>query len=183
MIKRGMLEVITGPMFSGKTETLIRLIRRSRYANQDVLLFKPATDTRQKHICSRNGHEEDAIEIEKARDIIGHLRPGVAVVGIEEIQFIDEELIEVILELCKNGIRVLACGLDRDYLGQPFAQTSKLLGYADKRHTLTAICMVDGCQNEAGYTHRLSGGGDRIVVGDESYQAHCKHHFTPNTSL
>lgn len=180
---KGMLEVITGPMFSGKTETLIRLIRRARYANQDVLLFKPARDTRQKHICSRNGHEEEAIEIKATRDIVNHLRPGIAVIGIEEIQFMDEDLVEVVRELCNNGIRVLACGLDRDYLGEPFAQTAKLLGYADKRHTLTAICMVNGCQNEAGYTHRISGSGERIVVGDESYQAHCKQHFVPNRGL
>ena len=161
----GWIEVIVGSMFSGKSEELIRRIRRAQIAQQRVQIFKPAVDTRyaDDHIVS---HSELRIPSEPARtaaELLAKVQPDTEVVGIDEGQFFDAELPAVCARLAARGVRVIVAGLDQDYLGKPFEPMPHLLAVAEYITKTRAICMV--CGNPANHTQRLVQSTDRVLLG------------------
>ncbi|MBE0645642.1 MAG: thymidine kinase [Bacteroidetes bacterium] len=176
----GWVEVICGSMFSGKTEELIRRLRRAQIAKQRVAIFKPVIDTRyaEDRIVSHSGVSLPSVNVTCAQDI----RDGagdVDVVGIDEAQFFDLELVRVCEELADLGHRVIVAGLDQDYLGQPFEPMPQLLAIAEYISKTLAICMV--CGNPANRTQRVAHRSERVLVGaDESYEARCRKCWTTN---
>ncbi len=183
----GSLEVITGSMFCGKTDELIRRLRRATIAKQKVQVFKPAIDVRYavEKVTSHAGAEFDAIPVENSREIIERLDDDVTVVAIDEAQFFDEDVVNVACELAEKGLRVIAAGLDTDFRAEPFGPMPALMAKAEEVRKLRAICMV--CGDEASRTQRLVNGkpakyDDPIVIvgADELYEARCrKHHEVP----
>ncbi|MDX1608196.1 MAG: thymidine kinase [Candidatus Spechtbacterales bacterium] len=181
-MKKGRLTAIVGCMFSGKTEELVRLVRREKYANRKALFFKPDIDTRysKDKVVSHSGVEEDAtcISVEKPDAIFEYITDDIDVVGIEEVQFFCPEILSVVNELIERGVDIFVCGLDLDYRGELFGQTHKLMALADKGLKLSAICMVDGCGNKASRTQRLSKEEGTVVIGEtDKYQARCRDHY------
>lgn len=177
----GWIEVITGSMYCGKSEELIRRIRRAHIARQRVQVFKPALDDRYavESITSHDGSQIHAISIQEAGDVLLNLHSDTAVVGIDEVQFIDEEVIDVCEQLADNGIRVIVAGLDRDFRGEPFGPMPGLLARAEYIEKLHAICVR--CGNPASRTQRLVNGSPAqytdpiIMVGaQEAYEARCR---------
>ncbi len=183
----GIIEVVCGSMFCGKTEELIRRLRRAVIAKQKVQVFKPVIDNRYQvaKVSSHNGEAFDALPIEKARDIFNHLKPDTTVIGIDEAQFFDEEIICIVDQLADQGVRVILAGLDMDFRGEPFGVMPKLMAAAERVDKLSAICMV--CGNSASRTQRLVNGEPAkyddpvIIVGaSEMYEARCRqHHQVP----
>ncbi|MBP8974782.1 MAG: thymidine kinase [Anaerolineae bacterium] len=183
----GRVEVICGSMFSGKTEELIRRVRRATIAKQTVQVFKPAIDSRYtlQRVTSHNGQDFEAIPVSEARAIFDLLQPGTTVVAIDEAQFFDAAIISVVDQLAARGIRVILAGLDTDFRGEPFGAMPDLLCRADDVIKLHAICMV--CGEEATRTQRLVNGQPAnyhdpvIMVGAaEAYEARCReHHIVP----
>jgi thymidine kinase len=177
----GWIEVIVGSMFSGKSEELIRRIRRAQIAKQRVQIFKPAVDTRyaDDHIVS---HSELRIPSEPARsaaELLAKVQPDTEVVGIDEGQFFDAELPAVCARLAARGVRVIVAGLDQDYLGKPFEPMPHLLAVAEYITKTRAICMV--CGNPANHTQRLVQSTDRVLLGAMgTYEARCRHCFDPS---
>ena len=177
----GWLEVIVGSMFSGKSEELIRRIRRAQIAKQRVQIFKPAVDTRyaDDHIVS---HSELRIPSEPARsaaELLAKVQPDTEVIGIDEGQFFDAELPAVCARLAARGVRVIVAGLDQDYLGKPFEPMPHLLAVAEYITKTRAICMV--CGNPANHTQRLVQSTDRVLLGAMgTYEARCRHCFDPS---
>jgi thymidine kinase len=176
----GWIEVIVGSMFSGKSEELIRRLRRAQIARQRVQIFKPAVDSRygEDHIVS---HSELRIPSEQAldsADVLSKVRPDTEVVGIDEGQFFDSELPAVCATLAARGVRVIVAGLDQDYLGKPFEPMPQLLAVAEYITKTRAICMV--CGNPANHTQRLVPSTDRVLLGATgTYEARCRHCFDP----
>lgn len=179
----GWIEVICGSMFSGKSEELIRRVKRAEIARQRVQVFKPAIDTRygKKEVVSHDGNKISAYIVEKASDIFKMLLPDVQVIAIDEAQFFDEDIIEVCQTLADNGKRVIVAGLDQDFRGEPFGPMPKLLAVAEKVDKLQAICMV--CGGPASRTQRLINGepayydDPTILIGAEDvYEARCREH-------
>ncbi|KPL84403.1 thymidine kinase [Thermanaerothrix daxensis] len=183
----GSVEVITGSMFSGKTDELIRRLRRATIARQKVQVFKPVIDQRygNEQVTSHAGTAFDAIPIQKARDILQYLDPETTVVGIDEAQFFDEEIVTLVQDLANRGVRVIVAGLDTDFRGEPFGFMPLLMAQAERVDKLQAICMV--CGEPACRTQRLVNGKPAhyndpvIIVGaSELYEARCrKHHIVP----
>ncbi len=179
----GWIEVIVGSMFSGKSEELIRRLRRAQIARQRVQIFKPAVDTRygDDHIVS---HSELRIPSEQAAssaDLLARVKPETEVVGIDEGQFFDTDLPAVCAELASHGVRVIVAGLDQDYLGKPFEPMPQLLAVAEYITKTRAICMV--CGNPANHTQRLVHSSDRVLLGATgTYEARCRHCFDPTLS-
>ncbi len=183
----GSIEVICGSMFSGKTDELIRRLVRSTIAKQKVQVFKPALDVRYsaEKVTSHAGANFDAIPVQKASEILLKIEKGTTVVGIDEAQFIDDEVIEVAQQLAETGIRVLVAGLDTDFRGEPFGSMPILMSMAETVDKLHAICMV--CGDEASRTQRLVNGkparyDDPVVIvgASEMYEARCRlHHEVP----
>ena len=179
----GWIEVIVGSMFSGKSEELIRRLRRAQIARQRVQIFKPSVDTRygDDHIVS---HSELRISSElaaNAKDLLAKVRPETEVVGIDEGQFFDADLPAVCGELASHGVRVIVAGLDQDYLGKPFEPMPQLLAIAEYITKTRAICMV--CGNPANHTQRLVQSTDRVLLGATgTYEARCRHCFDPTLS-
>ncbi len=176
----GWIEVVCGSMFSGKTEELIRRLRRARIARQRVEIFKPALDTRfaEDAVVS---HDENAIPstpVDTASQIL--LLVGDAdVVGIDEAQFFDSELVSVAQQLARDGRRVVIAGLDTDYLGRPFEPMPQLMAVAEYVSKLHAVCMV--CGAPANHSQRLVADGHRVLIGaKESYEPRCRLHFDPS---
>lgn len=175
--KAGWIEVVCGSMFSGKTEELIRRIRRATIARQRTEIFKPALDTRfsEDEVVS---HDERAIRstpVAAASQII-LLAMDTDVVGIDEAQFFGEDLVEVCRELANTGKRVIVAGLDQDYLGQPFEPMPQIMAIAEYVTKLHAICVV--CGNPANYSQRLVAGGGRVMLGaKEAYEPRCRDCF------
>lgn len=174
-------ELITGPMSCGKTEELLRRIKRCIIAQKKVKVISPAVDTRAKgdYIESRNGLWLDAITVKSSRDILNHISPKDEVIAIDEIQFFDEEIVSVVRKLAEQGKRVIASGLDLDFKGEPFGPMPQLLCIADKVDKLTAVCMKCG-SDRATRTQRLVNGfpADKsspliMIGGDETYEARC----------
>lgn len=184
---RGRLEVITGPMFCGKTDELLRRLRRAIIAKQKIQVFKPGFDVRysSEKVTSHAGNEYDAIPIESISELPSLLDDKVTVVAIDEAQFFDEEIIPVVQDLVDRGIRVITAGLDMDFRGVPFGCMPQLLAQAEIVDKLHAICMV--CGEEATRTQRLVDGEPAyyddpiIIVGaSEMYEARCRiHHQVP----
>jgi thymidine kinase len=173
--RRGWIEVICGSMFSGKTEELIRRLRRARIANLKVEIFKPAIDVRydEQNIVS---HDENAIlstPVDNSQTIL-LLAGDVDVVGIDEAQFFDDQLPGVCDQLALRGVRVIVAGLDMDYLGQPFGQMPFLLAKADYITKLHAICVQ--CGNIANYSYRKSAQNGQVLLGEKDhYEPRCRY--------
>jgi len=180
--QQGYIEVICGSMFSGKTEELIRRVRRAQIARQQVQVFKPALDDRYgiEHVTSHNGVNVEAVSVNTASDILDLIEPTTRVVAIDEAQFFDEAICGVCDTLTGRGMRVIVAGLDMDFRGEPFGPMPLLLARAEKVDKLRAICVV--CGREASRTQRLINGQPAafedpvIMVGaKEAYQARCRH--------
>jgi thymidine kinase len=176
----GWIEVIAGCMFSGKTEELIRRLRRAEIAKQKVVIFKPKIDNRysEYEIVSHSEQSMKAIIVNSAREI-AELARDAEVVGIDEGQFFDDDLVDVCNELADAGKRVIVAGLDQDYKGEPFEPIPKLLAVAEYITKTLAICVV--CGNPADRTQRKVASGDRVLVGaTDLYEARCrKCHYIP----
>ncbi len=175
--RKGWIEVICGSMFSGKTEELIRRLKRASIARQRVAIFKPATDVRydETNIVSHDANAIKSTPVGSARDILT-LAQGVDVVGIDEAQFFDDEISDVCQRLAYAGIRVIVAGLDMDYLGKPFGQIPNLLAIADYITKLHAICVK--CGNIASFSHRKTTGGDQVLLGEKDhYEPLCRTHY------
>jgi thymidine kinase len=179
----GWIEVICGSMFSGKSEELIRRVKRAEIARQKVQVFKPALDTRyaDREVVSHDGNKLSAYTVTRAREIIEFLLPDVQVVAIDEAQFFDDEIVDVCQMLADNGKRVIVAGLDQDFRGEPFGPMPKLLAVAERVDKLQAICMV--CGKPASRTQRLINGepayydDPTILIGAEDvYEARCREH-------
>lgn len=183
----GSIEVITGSMFCGKTDELIRRLRRATIARQKVQVFKPAIDNRYavEKVTSHAGGEYNAKPVQTARELRNWLEDTTTVVGIDEAQFFDEEIIQVCQELADRGMRVIVAGLDTDFRGEPFGPMPFLMAKAEVVDKLHAICMV--CGEPASRTQRLVDGaparfGDPVVIvgASELYEARCRlHHEVP----
>lgn len=174
----GHVEVITGGMFSGKSEELVRRLRRALIARQQVQVFTPIADSRYKteRVVTRDNRELEAKAVHNCRELRAHLSIGVQVVGIDEAQFFDEGLVDLVNDLADARVRVIVAGLDLDFRRQPFGPMPALLAraeYVDKMH---AICVR--CGGPAHYSQRTAGGGEQVQVGDaESYEARCRRCF------
>ncbi len=172
--RSGWIEVVCGSMFSGKTEELIRRLKRAKIANQKVQIFKPATDTRY-DVTNVVSHDENSIlsvPVEKSRDIIKEAI-GYNVVGIDEAQFFDMELVKVAQHLALKGIRVIIAGLDMDYKGVPFGPIPHLLAVAEYITKVHAIC--PHCGSLANHSYRLSSESSQVVLGEkDKYEPRCR---------
>ena len=191
----GWLELIVGPMFSGKSEELIRRVTRAFIAKQEVQVFKPSLDTRYgaASVASHNGRTLEAVSVKDASEMRVRLEPQTQVVAIDEGQFLGDELVSLALELADGGKRVLIAGLDLDFRAEPFGPMPQLLARAESVTKLTAICT---CGSAATRTQRLIGGHPAhfddpvILVGAaESYEPRCRAchrvpaHGAPHTAL
>ena len=171
-------------MFSGKTEALITQIRRAEIARLRYQVFKPIVDTRysETEVASHNKTRSPAINVEKAEDIYRHIEPYTQVVGIDEAQFFDPQIVGVAIKLAELGKRVLVAGLDTDWQGQPFGPMPQLLAIADVIHKQYAICVV--CGAPATRTQRIVSAQEQFLLGStDSYEARCRKHFDPGLSL
>jgi thymidine kinase len=172
--RRGWIEVICGSMFSGKTEELIRRLKRVKIANLKVEIFKPLIDTRydKEKIVSHDTNYITSIPVKKAMDIL-LLAQDVDVVGIDEAQFFDEEITAVCEQLALKGIRVIVAGLDMDYLGNPFGQMPNLLAIADYITKVHAICVK--CGSIANFSYRKSANAEQVLLGAKDiYEPRCR---------
>ena len=179
----GWIEVIVGSMFSGKSEELIRRLRRAQIARQKVQIFKPALDTRysEDHIVSHSEMRIRSCAVKTARELLDRVAPETEVVGIDEGQFFDAELPAICDTLADQGKRVIVAGLDKDYLGKPFEPMPQLLAIAEYITKTLAICMV--CGNPANHTQRLVASEDRVLLGTQgTYEARCRRCFDPKLS-
>jgi len=173
--KKGWIEVICGSMFSGKTEELIRRLKRVNIANQKSKIFKPVIDTRyhESKIVSHDTNFIQSTPVENAKKIL-ELSNDVDVVGIDEAQFFDESITEVCETLALKGIRVIVAGLDMDYKGVPFGQMPNLLAIADYITKLHAICMK--CGNIANVSYRKTANESQVLIGEKDiYEPRCRH--------
>ncbi len=179
----GLIEVICGSMFSGKTEELMRRLRRATIAKQRIQVFKPAVDIRYaaKAIASHNGLQLNAIPVQTSDEIRQLVNPDAGVIAIDEIQFFDDEVVALCDELAEKGHRVICAGLDMDFRGEPFGPIPQLLAIAEKVDKLQAICVV--CGHAASRTQRLIEGKPAcyedpilLVGASEVYEARCRAH-------
>jgi thymidine kinase len=176
----GWVEVITGSMFSGKSEELIRRVRRAQIARQKVQLFKPRVDSRyaNDHIVSHSDMKMPSLVVGSAHEILERLEGTTEVVGIDEGQFFDAGLVDVVNKLADRGLRVIVAGLDQDYRGRPFDPMPQLLAIAEYVDKTLAICMR--CGAPANRSQRLVADTHRVVVGgSDEYEARCRRCFQP----
>ncbi len=176
--KRGWIEIICGSMFSGKTEELIRRLKRAEFAKQSVEIFKPQIDTRyhEEEVVSHDSNSISSTPVPSSSNIL-LLANNTDVVGIDEAQFFDEELISVCNQLANQGARVIVAGLDMDYTGQPFGPIPGLMAIAEYITKVHAVCVE--CGNLAQYSHRFSGGDSLVELGEtESYKPLCRSCYT-----
>ncbi|NTU15262.1 thymidine kinase [Bacillus subtilis] len=183
MKQSGWLELICGSMFSGKSEELIRRVKRATYAKQEVRVFKPVIDNRYSEaaVVSHNGTSMTSYAISSAADIWDHISESTYVIAVDEVQFFDQEIVEVLSSLADKGYRVIAAGLDMDFRGEPFGVVPNIMAIAESVTKLQAVCSV--CGSPASRTQRLIDGKPAsyddpvILVGaSESYEARCRHH-------
>jgi len=175
--QRGWIEVICGSMFSGKTEELIRRLRRAQIAKLNVEIFKPSIDTRysETEIVSHDSKTIRSIAIKNSSEIIEKIGDA-QVIGIDEAQFFDNGIVDVCNQLANNGVRVIVAGLDMDYLGKPFGPIPNLLSIAEYVTKVHAICMQ--CGNLAHYSHRLSESNSLVELGEmDKYEPLCRTCF------
>jgi thymidine kinase len=171
----GQIEIITGGMFSGKSEELLRRLRRAIIARQKVQVFKPSSDSRHRpeRVVTRDLREVSALSVRDSSELRAALAADVQVVGIDEAQFFDDGLIDLATELADRGVRVIIAGLDQDFLRRPFGPMAALLSLAEFVDKMHAICVV--CGSPAHFTQRTAGGEELVQVGDaESYEARCR---------
>ncbi len=183
----GSIEVICGSMFCGKTEELIRRLRRARIAKQQVQVFKPALDHRYNpnKVTSHSGVDLDALPVASSSEILEHLDKNTTVVGVDEVQFFDDGVVAVVEQLAKKTVRVIVAGLDMNFRGEPFGCMPQLMARAERVDKLQAICMV--CGRAASRTQRLVDGEPAhyneplvVVAAQELYEARCReHHVVP----
>jgi thymidine kinase len=177
----GWIEVIAGSMFSGKSEELIRRLRRAKIARQKVQVFKPGIDLRYSHdhIVSHSEMRHESSTVETAAELRARVEPGTEVVGIDEGQFFDNELVAVANELADRGLRVIIAGLDQDYTGKPFEPMPQLLAIAEYITKTHAICVR--CGQPANYSQRTFESEERVAVGAGGmYEARCRRCFVPH---
>ena len=176
----GWIEVVTGSMFSGKSEELIRRVRRAQIARQRVQIFKPQVDDRYAtdHIVSHSEMKEPSLVVKCAQEILQRVDDRTEVVGIDEGQFFDAGLVAVANTLADRGVRVIVAGLDQDYMGRPFEPMPQILAVAEYVDKTLAICMR--CGAPANRSQRLVSDTDRVVVGGAAhYEARCRQCFHP----
>ncbi len=180
MKRFGSIEVICGPMFAGKTEELLRRVRRLEYAHKNVVLFKPLIDDRyeKSYIVSHNQNKAMCVAIKTATEMLKYVNDDTDAVVIDEFQFLEDDAVDIAIAFARRGIRVIASGLDRDFRDEPFTNMPRLLSHADLITKLTAICVV--CGEPATCTQRMINGkpapydNPQILVGaSESYEARC----------
>ena len=181
--KFGWIECICGSMFSGKSEELLRRIKRGVIAKQKVLLFKPSIDNRydENRVFTHNGNSYDSISIEKSSDILNFVKDTkYDIIGIDEIQFFDNDIVKIINKLADDGIRVIVAGLDMDFKAEPFHPMPEIMAISEMVTKLHAVC--NKCGKEASRSQRLINGkpakyDDPVVVigASESYEARCRH--------
>jgi thymidine kinase len=179
--QHGWIEVITGSMFSGKSEELIRRLRRAQIAKQKVQIFKPVIDSRysEDHIVSHSDMRIPSQAVRTSDELIQAVVADTEVVGIDEGQFFDQHLPAACNTLADAGKRVIVAGLDQDYLGRPFEPMPQLLAIAEYITKTLAICVV--CGDPANHTQRLVASTDRVLVGASGlYEARCRHCFDPH---
>ncbi len=177
----GWIEVICGSMFSGKSEELIRRLKRAEIARLRIQVFKPALDDRysQEHIVSHSDMRYKAEIVRSGDELLERVRPRTEVVGVDEAQFFDTSVIPALNTLADMGKRVIVAGLDKDYLGRPFDPMPHIMAIAEDVTKTAAICMQ--CGNPAYYTQRLIQSDERIVVGAlGAYEARCRRCFEPH---
>jgi thymidine kinase len=177
----GWVEVIAGSMFSGKSEELIRRLRRAKIARQKVQVFKPEIDSRfsEGHIVSHSEMRHESANIRAAAEVLAKVDPDTEVVGIDEGQFFDNELVDVANELARRGVRVIIAGLDQDYTGKPWEPMPQLLAIAEYITKTHAICMK--CGQPANYSQRTFESEERVAVGaSDKYEARCRRCFVPH---
>lgn len=175
--RAGWIEIICGSMFSGKTEELIRRMKRAKFANQKVEIFKPAIDIRysQEEVVSHDANAILSTPVETSESIL-LLTGDVEVVGIDEVQFFDENIVDVCQQLANRGVRVICAGLDMDYLGNPFGPMPKLMAVAEYVTKVHAICVK--CGNLAHHSHRLTSSNKLVELGEkDAYEPICRHCF------
>ncbi len=172
--KHGWIEVVAGSMFSGKTEELLRRLKRARIAGQKVEIFKPIIDKRydETKVVSHDSNSIHSTPVSKSKDILNHIE-DVEVIGIDEAQFFDNDLVEVCNDLANRGIRVIVAGLDMDFKGVPFGPMPSIMSCAEHVDKVHAICMR--CGNLAHYSHRLSQDNELVLLGEKSeYEPLCR---------
>ena len=173
--KAGSIEVICGSMFSGKTEELIRRMKRAQFAKQTVEIFKPCIDVRysEDKVVSHDSHSIHSTPISSPSQML-ELSNDVEVVGIDEAQFFDNSLIDVVQTLANRGIRVIIAGLDTDFLGKPFGPMPALMAVAEDIQKVHAICVK--CGSPANHSHRLSKSEELVLLGEkDEYEPLCRH--------
>lgn len=174
----GGIEVVCGPMFSGKTEELIRRVKRAEIAKQRVQIFKPAIDTRygEKEVVSHSAQSIKSQPVQKASDILVYLKDATRVVAIDEIQFFDPAVVTIVKKLARRGLRVICAGLDLDYRAIPFGPMPELLAIADEVTKIHAICTI--CGAPATRSQRLSDEKGTVLLGEtDRYEARCRNHY------
>ncbi len=184
----GYVEVISGCMFAGKTEELLRRIRVLSYGTQKIQLFKPLIDNRydEHMVVSHNGTKHQSIQISKAKEILDHIDETSEIVAIDEVQFFDEDIVMVVDALANNGIRVMVAGLDLDFRGEPFGVMPELITKAEFVVKLTAICTkcgAPGTRSQRNINGKPADYYDPVIMvgASESYEAVCRHcHQVPN---
>ena len=177
---RGRIEVIAGGMFSGKSEELVRRLRRALIARQRIQVFKPAADDRDPPglLVTRDNREVAAASVESTAEMRRRLDDDVQVVGVDEAQFFDLDLADLVTELADRGVRVIVAGLDQDYSRQPFGPMPALLGLAEYVDKMHAVCVK--CGGAAHYSQRIAGGREQVQVGDtDAYEARCRACYEP----
>lgn len=177
---RGWIEVVVGSMFSGKTEELIRRLRRAEFARLKIQVFKPIIDKRYNEmaVTSHDLTTISSLPINDAEEIWAHLQPGTKVVGIDEGQFFEQNLVKVVQDLADRGLRVIIAGLDTDWQGKPFEPMPTLMAIAESVTKQHAVCVV--CGSPASRTQRTAGGEGQVLVGThDAYEARCRQHFKP----
>jgi thymidine kinase len=178
----GWVEVIVGSMFSGKSEELIRRLNRARIARQKVQVFKPMIDARYsvEEIASHSGQKHTSKPVSSTKEMLSQIEPDTQVVGIDEGQFFDMELIDAVNELARSGKRVIIAGLDQDYTGKPFEPMPQLLSVAEFITNTHAICVK--CGGTANYSQRIVESEERVEVGaSDKYEARCRKCFVPHS--
>jgi len=181
--KRGWIELITGSMFSGKTEELIRRIRRSEIAQQKVAIFKPKIDTRysEKEVVSHDAKSISSMPVAEAKEIL-ELINDIEVIGIDEAQFFENDIVEVCNQLANKGKRVIVAALDMDFNGNPFGPIPQLLSIAEYVTKVHAICMK--CGNLAHYSHRLGMAQKLVILGEKDiYEPLCRECYNESIQI
>ncbi|MFN7313416.1 MAG: thymidine kinase [Bacteroidota bacterium] len=181
--KKGWIEVICGCMFSGKTEELIRRVNRARIANLKVEIFKPAIDVRyhETEVVSHNSNSVNSVPVASSLNIL-LMQQDADVIGIDEAQFFDEEIIYVCEQLAQRGVRVIVAGLDMDYLGKPFGPMPALMSIAEYVTKVNAICMV--CGDLATHSFRKTSDNNQVMLGEkDTYEARCRYCFNEGMGI